>query len=173
MATVLTEEVPTAAFRRAFEAHDLDGVLAICSNDVTLRSPVSNSVSFRGHSNVRNALSALFATLEDIQYVADVGDDTTRALFATANVNGQPTDEAFRVELDDQEKVREITLFVRPLPGMAEVAASVPPRIARRYGRLPSLYARVLFLPVALVARLADRLVKPLVRRGRKLEGGR
>jgi len=85
-------------------------------------------------------------------------------LFATANINAQPTDEALRLELEDQQQVREVTVFVRPLPGQAAFAAAVAPRIARRYGRLPSWLSRMLFTPVAVGTRLVDRFVRTLAR---------
>lgn len=168
MATMLSDDVPIAALRRAIQARNVEAFLTICSEDVALHSPISHRVSFQGHGNMREPLIALFATLEDIEFLADVGEGPTRALFATASINGQPTEEAFRVELDAQQKVREITVFVRPLPGLAAFAAAVAPRIARRYGRLPSWLSRMSFTPVAVATRLLDRLlVRALVRKAR------
>src|SRR4051794_34966219 len=111
MATRLSNDVPTAALRRALQARDVDAFLALCSDDVVLHSPMTQRATFQGHSDMRIALRALFATLEDIDYLADIGEDTTRAVFATANVNGERIELATRVELDDQQKVREITYF--------------------------------------------------------------
>ena len=164
---MLPDDVPTAALRRAIQARDVEAFLAVCSDDVALHSPISHQVAFQGHSAMRDPLVALFATLEDIEYLADVGEGTTRALFATANINGQPTEEVFRVELDDQQKVRDITVFVRPLPGLAAFAAGVAPRITRRYGRLPSWLSGMLFTPVAVSTRLVDRFVRRLARMAR------
>lgn len=171
MATRLSDDVPTAALRRAIQAGDVDGFLASCSDDVALHSPMTQRAVFRGETNVRMALTALFATLEDVEYLADVGEGTTRALFATANVDGQPGEEAtrielaIRVELDDQQKVRGLTFFVRPLPGLAAFALGVGPRIARNYGRAASWLSRAQLAPIALEARLFDRLVGVLVRK--------
>jgi hypothetical protein len=145
--------------RRAIQARDLEAFLAICSDDVVLHSPITNQFEFQGHSAARGPLMALFATHEGIEYSADVGEGTTRALFATANVKGQPTEEAFLIELDDQQKVSEITVFVRPLPGTAAFAAALAPRIARRYGRVPSWLSRLLFTPVAASTRIVDQFV--------------
>ena len=179
IATRLPEDVPTAALRRAIQARDVDGFLALCSDDVALHSPMTQRAVFEGHTNVRMAVNALFATLEDVEYLADVGEGTTRALFATANVNGRPTVDAvrielaIRVELDDEQALRDITFFVRPLPGLAAFALGVGPRIARNYGRAASRMSRVQLAPIALQTRLFDGLVGVLVRKARSQRGRR
>ena len=109
----------TARFRRAEEAHDIEGVLETLAPDVVVRSPITDRVTFQGRDEVRELLRSVFATIDDISYFADIGDARTRALFYRANVNGEPLEEATRIELDDREQIREITLFFRPLPGLA------------------------------------------------------
>jgi hypothetical protein len=174
MATRVSDDVPIAALRRALQAGDVDGFLASCSKDAALHSPLTQRATFQGHSDMRIPLRALFATLEDVEYLADVGEGTTRAVFATANVNGERTKEAMRielairVELDDQKKVREITFFARPLPGLAAFALGVGPRIAREFGGgVASWLSRVQLAPIAIETRLFDRLVGMLVTRVR------
>ena len=177
MATPLSDDVPTAALRRAIQAGDVDAFLALCSDDVALHSPMTQRAVFEGHTDMRMAVIALFATLEDVEYLADVGEGTTRALFATANVNGQPTggatrvELAIRVELDDQQALRDITFFVRPLPGLAAFALGVGPGIARNYGRAAAWATRVQLSPISLQARLFDGLVGVLVRKARSQRG--
>jgi hypothetical protein len=75
---MLSNDVPTAALRRAIQARDVEAFLAICSDDVALHSPISHRAAFQGHGAMRGPLIALFATLEDIEYSADVGEGTTR-----------------------------------------------------------------------------------------------
>src|SRR2546423_1010387 len=106
----------TARFRRAAEAHDIEDLIDTLAPDVVLHSPITDRVAFHGRDEVRELLGSVFATIEDIRYFADVGDMRTRALFYRASVNGQPLEEATRIELDDQQQIKEITLFFRPLP---------------------------------------------------------
>jgi SnoaL-like domain len=173
MATRLSDDLPTAALGRALQARDVDAFLALCSDDVALHSPITERASFQGQSDVRVALRALFATLEDVEYLADVGEGTTRALFATANVGGEQMEMAARVELDDQQKARELTLFARPLPGLTALALGVGPRIAREFGGgIASWLSRVQLAPIASETRLFDRLVGMLVSRVRSRRRG-
>lgn len=129
------------------------------SPDVVVNSPITDRVVFRGPDEVRELLRSVFVTISDIRYFADVGDEHTRALFYRANVNGEPLEEATRIELNDQGQIREITLFFRPLPGLATLTAALAPRLARKHGRLRSLIARVLVGPLGFATRLGDRLV--------------
>jgi SnoaL-like domain len=149
----------TVRMRAAAEAHDVEGVLETTAADVMLRSPITDRLVFRGREEVREVLRAVFATLKEMHYFADVGDQRTRALFYTAMVGSQPIEEAMRVELNQDGKIQEFTIFYRPLPGLATFAAAMAPRVARKHGRLRSLIAWALMLPLGLFTRLGDRLV--------------
>lgn len=154
----LGQHATTARFRSVVEAKDIPGVLDTLAPNVVLRSPITDQVTFVGKEEIGELLRSVFATIDDIHYFVDVGDDHTRALFYRATVNGQPLEEATRVELDDAEQIRELTLFFRPLPGLATLAGALAPRIARKHGPLRSIIAAVMLAPLGLVTRLGDRL---------------
>src|SRR4051794_1038078 len=107
----------TARFRAAVEAGDPDGGAATLASDVVLHSPITDRVAFRGPDEVGELLRLVFATISDIRYFAEVGDARTRTLFYRGRIGAQPLEEATRLELDDRQRIREITLFFRPLPG--------------------------------------------------------
>ncbi len=151
------QSATTERFRRAAEAHDIAGVLETLASNVVLRSPITDRVSFNGREEIRALLGSVFATISDIRYFADVGDERTRALFYRANVNGQPLEEATRIELDDDGQIREITLFFRPLPGLATLTAALAPRVARRRGRVRAVIAHLLLGPLGAATRVGDR----------------
>ncbi len=150
----------TARYRKAAEASDIEGLIATLTPDVVLRSPITDRKAFRGREEVRELLHSVFATISDIRYFADVGDERTRVVFDRATVEGQPLEQATRLELDDQGQIKEITLFFRPLPGLATLTAALGPRVAaRRHGNSRSLIARLLLWPLALATRFGDRFV--------------
>lgn len=160
----LNDDCPTTVLmRKAAEARDVNGVLDTLAADVILRSPITDRVVFRGHDQVRGVLTAVFSTLDDTHYFADVGDQSTRALFYTARVGRQPVEEAMRVELNDDAEIRALTIFYRPLPGVATLAAALGPKVARKHSGLRSLIARVMLFPLAFLTRLGDRLAPWLV----------
>lgn len=150
----------TVRMRQAAEAGDVEGVIQTLAADVTLRSPITDRVVFRGAAEVGDILRSVFSTLTDMHYFADVGDERTRALFYRAQVRGrQPVEEAMRVELNAAGEITAFTIFYRPLPGLAAFAAALAPRVARRHGPVRSLLARLLIAPLGLLTRLGDRLV--------------
>lgn len=153
----------TARFRRAAEANDIGELLETLAPDVILHSPISDRLSFSGREEIRELLGSVFATISDIRYFADVGDEHTRALFYRAEVNGQPLEEATRIELDDDGQIREITLFFRPLPALATLTSALAPRVARRRGRTRAAVARVLLGGLGPATRVGDRLARWLV----------
>jgi hypothetical protein len=158
-----TGELPTARFRRAVETRDVDGLMETLSPDVVLHSPITDRVSFKGHDEVRELLACIFATVDDIHYFADVGDERTRAMFSRANVGGQPLEEAIRVEINEDRLITEMTLSFRPLPGLAALTAALAPLVARKHGAIRPVIARVLLAPLALATRIGDRLVTRFV----------
>lgn len=149
----------TARLRQAGEVKDVEGVVGTLAADAVLRSPITDRVVFRGREEIREVLQSVFASVSDIHYFADVGDQRMRALFYRANVGGEPLEEAMRIELNEDAEIAELTIFYRPLPGLTSFAAAVGPRVAkRRHGRIRSLLARALLAPLALATRLGDRL---------------
>jgi len=60
--------------------------------------------------------------------------------------------------LDESGLIEEITVFIRPLPGLTTLTAALVPPIARKHGRFRSAVARLLLTPLGLAARMGDRL---------------
>jgi hypothetical protein len=156
----LPDDVATSAFRHAVESADVDGVVATLAPDVVLHSPITDRVTFVGRDEIEQLLPLIFETIRDIRYFADVGNDHTRALFYRARVRRQLVEEATRIELDDERRVRSITVFFRPLPGLATLTAALGPRVAHKHGRIRSLLARLVLAPLGFATRVGDRLVK-------------
>ncbi|MGH3096884.1 MAG: nuclear transport factor 2 family protein [Streptosporangiales bacterium] len=154
----------TERYRRAGEDHDLDGVLATLAPDVVLNSPVTLRARFHGRDAVRDLFCAVFAVLGPIEYHSDVGDDRTRALFYRATVRGQSVEEAVLVQLDEQARIAELTLWMRPLPGLVALVAALGPELARRSGR-PWMAGAIAALttPLTVATRATDRLAARLL----------
>jgi hypothetical protein len=155
---VAAASATTQRFREAAQAGDIQALLATLADDVVLHSPITDRVRFEGHEQIGELLASVFATISDIRYFADVGDARTRALFDRAVVDGQPLEQAIRVELDDRHQITSISIFFRPLPGLAALTAALAPRVAAKHGRLRAAFARLLTAPLALATRLGDRL---------------
>lgn len=146
-------------FRTAGETHDLGLAMSACAEDVVVHSPLTDSTVFRGQAEVRQLFEAVYERFDGIRYTEEFGDGDRRVLFGTASVGGQRIDETLRLRLDGQGKIAEITLYVRPLPGLTAVMAALGPVLARRNGRSRFTVAvlKAMIAPLVAGTRLGDR----------------
>lgn len=150
----------TARYRKAAETKDVEGLIATLSPDVVFHSPITDRVAFHGHDEMRELLEAVFDTIADIHFFADVGEGRTRALFFRGYVGRQQVEESVRVELDDQDRIVDLTASFRPLPALTTIAATLVPKvIARRRGRIAGVIVKLAMTPIMLLTRLGDRAV--------------
>lgn len=159
----MTDPVEAAAdttrrFREAVEAGDVDAALATLVPDVIAHSPVTASGRFHGHGDLRDVLTAMAESVTDVTYFDDSGDKHVRHVSSRARIGKQPIEETMRIELDDQARIREITVFVRPLAGAAAFLDAVGPRLARRHGRTRAIAFSTLSKPLAAIVRTGDKL---------------
>ncbi|MFI6179684.1 nuclear transport factor 2 family protein [Nonomuraea sp. NPDC051191] len=162
--TVHIQDSPAAAYRQAGEAHDVEALKATLADDVVFHSPLSYRAGFNGLKQVGTLFEAVFDVLSDLRYQSDLGDTRTRMLTATARVGRQPLNEVAQLELDEDGLVREITMWIRPLPGLTALMAALGPRLARDKGKpgLPLLVGAA-SAPLAAMTRLGDRTLVPLL----------
>ena len=148
-----------SGWREAVEARDIDAVTAVLSEDAKLRSPITARIPFEGRARVVELMTEVFALLESMRVLRDVRDGQLQILEIESRLAGYDMHMVQLVEYDEAGGVCRITLFMRPLPGVANLAAHIGPRLVRR--RFGPVVAAVVTLPmrlVALLARLIDRL---------------
>jgi hypothetical protein len=149
-----------SAFRAAAERRDLDGLIACFSDDAVIRSPVSARLRFEGPDQLREIFGIVLERLEVIEYFEELGDESSRALFYRGRLAGADIEETQLVRLAPDGRIREIVFFIRPLPGLAGVAAGLAPELARARGFGPARIAVMAVFAAALRAAisLADRI---------------
>lgn len=150
---MIAVDSPLAAYRAAAEAKDVAAMVACLAPGVTLSSPITDAFQFRGHDQLRALLEDVYATVTDVRYLADAGDDRTRLLVLEARVGRQRIDEAMLVTLDADGLIDHMQLFIRPLPGLTALAAGLGPRVARRHSRARALAVRAMIAPLAFMTR--------------------
>jgi hypothetical protein len=148
-------------YRRAMVAGDLDGVVAAMSPDVVLNSPITERHQFRGHDELREVYAAVLAEVTEIEYDREIVDGSTCVLTGSGSVRGQYLEETLLIELDGTGAIAEITLYVRPMPGLLALAAALAPHVGPSRGR--SRLAGLLARPLAAAGRSGDRAVTRLV----------
>lgn len=152
------DATPTARhpFRIAFEGGDSRGLADALAPDVVLHSPITSSFRFGGREEVAALLAIVRELFEDLSYTAEFGTGDDYATVFRARVNGTQLEGTDILRLDRQGRVREITVFIRPLPGLTALTAALAPRLARETGRARALATTAMVAPLAAISRVGD-----------------
>lgn len=105
------------SFRRAAESKDLELLTETLREDVVLHSPVLFR-GFEGREAVSQVLTHVAATLEDLTYTDELSDGCTVALRFKANVGDRQLEGIDFLELDEEGRVAELTVFMRPMSAL-------------------------------------------------------
>jgi SnoaL-like protein len=115
-------------FRRAAEAKDLDLLAEALSDDVVLHSPILFR-GFEGKEAVTQVLTHVAATLEDLTYVDELAGENTVCLRFKANVGDRELEGIDYLTLDDDGKVVDLTVFMRPLSALTRFNEQMAERL--------------------------------------------
>ncbi len=115
-------------FRRAAEAKDLQLMSETLREDVVLHSPILFR-GFEGREIVIQVLTHVAATLEDFVYIDELADGRTVALRFKARVEDRELEGIDFLELDDEGKVAELTVFMRPMSALTRFNEQMSERL--------------------------------------------
>jgi hypothetical protein len=112
------------------EARDPVAVRAAFAPDVKLSSPILD-VPFRGREEVGDLFDVVMSVLGPIEYLAEIPGDP-HVLFFSTDIGGVGLQGVDILRLDESGLVREITVFLRPFPGVAAFLRATGAKLARR-----------------------------------------
>jgi hypothetical protein len=115
-------------FRRAAEAKDLGLMIEALREDVVLHSPILFR-GFEGREIVSQVLTHVAATLEDLTYLDELHGERTVALRFEAKVGDRELEGIDFLELDEDGKVAELTVFMRPLSALTRFNEQMAARL--------------------------------------------
>lgn len=149
-----------ADFRRAAATKDLDLALSALTDDIVLRSPLTDRFAFHGKEDVARLFSVAYEKFTGLEYHTEIAGESHHVLVGSASVGGQHFDETLLLSVTDEGKIREITLFIRPLTGLTAVMAALGPDLARRNGRSPFVAGllKVMTAPLVAATRSGDKV---------------
>ncbi len=101
-------------FRIAAESKDVELMTETLREDVVLHSPILFR-GFEGRDMVGQVLTHVAATLEGLTYVDELIGENSVCLRFKARVGDRELEGIDFLELDDDGKVTELTVFMRPL----------------------------------------------------------
>ena len=109
------------AFRAAAEAKDFAAAQDVFAEDVVFRSPVVFK-PYEGRDATMVILNAVVHVFEDFHYVEQVETGDTATLMFEANVGDKSLQGIDILRFDEEGRVRELIVMVRPMSGMHALA---------------------------------------------------
>ena len=166
-ATQTTDTAQTArSVMEAMKDRDFETLRAGLAPDVVLYSPLTGTYKFTGPDHVVELLEIVRDTFEELTPLHYFGDADTHALMFESRLRGGRTLQGVDVlRFDDEGRVREFRIFIRPLPGLTALMAELAPALARRRGRWLALLIGPPTRLQAAFARLGDWVALRLLRR--------
>ena len=113
-------------FRKAVEAGDVDGAIALLADDVVFVSPVAHK-PYAGKAITAAILRGVFRVFEDFRYVSefDGADGREHALLFKTRVGDREIDGCDFLRLDEHGEIAELMVMVRPLSGANALAEAM------------------------------------------------
>jgi hypothetical protein len=120
-------------FRSAAESKDLDLLSETLREDVVLHSPVLFR-GFEGRDTVTAVLTHVAATLEELTYTDELTEGDTVCLRFKAKVGERELEGIDFLELDEDGRVRELTVFMRPFSALTTFNERMAARLGASEG---------------------------------------
>lgn len=115
-------------FRLAAEAKDVELMTETLREDVVLHSPILFR-GFEGRDAVSHVLTHVAATLEDFTYLDELSGERSVCLRFKARVGDRELEGIDFLELDEDGKVAELTVFMRPLSALTRFNEQMSERL--------------------------------------------
>ncbi|MEU5758086.1 nuclear transport factor 2 family protein [Nocardia sp. NPDC047648] len=119
-------------FRAAVEARDAAAIEALLADDVVFTSPVAFK-PYPGKAITAAILRAVMRVFEDFRYVREIADAGGRdhAFVFEATVDGKQLTGCDFLHFDDDGKIDDFTVMVRPLSAAQALAARMGEQFER------------------------------------------
>ena len=121
------------AFRDAVLAQDHSAMVDALADEVVFNSPVA-FLPFEGRDAVGQVLGAVMETFEDFRYTDELEGSTAHALVFSARVGSKELQGIDLLRFDDDGRIRDFTVLVRPLSGTIALAEAMGPKVAHLKG---------------------------------------
>ena len=162
--SIPAEETAKLDLRVAMERGDLEAVLDTFAPDAVLRSPLTSRLVFSGREQIEAVMGVVIDVFEDLRYTDQLVSGDRAVLVATARVKGRELEMVDHLRLDEQGKIRELTVFFRPFPVVAVAMHAIATGLGARKGKGTALAMSALTQPLGPLTAVGDRIGAALVK---------
>ena len=161
-----TPDPATSPLRSAMEARDIVAVADAFAPDAAFHSPLTSLLTFKGRAEIAPLMEVILDVLEDFRYTDELGDGDRGFLVAKARVGGQAIEIVDHMSFAPDGRIKDFTVFFRPLPAAATALRAIGIALGRRRSRARAFLISALAHPLALMTRVGDSLGVRLARPG-------
>jgi limonene-1,2-epoxide hydrolase len=124
-------ETERAAFRKAVEARDMNGMVSAFAEDAVLHSPITFK-PFEGREAIATLLGILMEVFEEFHYTdqLEAGDGTLGLVFR-ARVGTREVEGLDLLRFNADGSIRDFTVMVRPRSAVEALLSAVGGRLAQ------------------------------------------
>lgn len=112
------------SFRRAAESKDFSAIDELFASEVSFRSPVVYK-PYQGREAVAALLGAVVQVFEDFRYTDQVESGDVATLAFSARVGDRQVEGIDLLRFDQEGRVREMAVYVRPMSGVNALAEAM------------------------------------------------
>jgi len=155
---------PVLPLRAAMEARDLSAATEAFAANAVFRSPLTDRLAFNGREQIRSLLEVILEVFDGLHYTDELRAGDRAVLVAEARVAGSELELVDHMYLDENGKIREFTVFFRPLPATAAAMGAIGAGLGKRTGTGRARAISLLTRPLALLTAAGDPIGVWLVR---------
>lgn len=111
-------------FRTAIEARDFDAIGDLFADDIVFHSPVAFT-PYEGRDIAHSIIRGVGRVFEDFRYVSEINDGANSALIFETLVDGVRLNGCDFITVNDEGKISELTVMVRPLSAANALAQAM------------------------------------------------
>ena len=160
----LKPRLPKSRLRVGMEARDLAAIADAFAPDAELHSPFTERFTFRGGAQIAPLLQVILDAFDDFHYTDELRDERGGFLVARARIGGQDIEIVDHMQFGADGRIRDFTVFFRPLPAAATALRVIGAGLGRRKSATRGLIVSALAHPLAIMTRIGDRIGVELLR---------
>lgn len=142
--------------RDALESRDPEIARAAFTENGVVRSPIF-SVEFQGPDEAAEVLGAVYKTVGEVEFLyGEPGDP--HVFIWRSDVDGEPLEGVDLIRYDAQGKITELTVFLRPMRGVAAFLDKAGPIMAAGRSRPRALLMKAMGPPPTAMMRMVAGL---------------
>jgi hypothetical protein len=150
--------------RMAMETRNIAAIVDAFAPDAVFRSPLTDQLVFKGREQIAALSNVILDVFQDFRYTEEVVGENSDFLVSRAQVDGIEIEMVDHMRLGADGKIREFTVFMRPLPATAAALRLIGTGFGRRKGLARAALIFALASPLALMTRTGDGIGVRLIR---------